>query len=191
MSEDVNLQSLLEKINRDGVDNARVEASKIVDAAKKEAAEIVKAAKADAEKAKADAEKAAADYESRAKETLKQASRDTVLKIEAAITTELKHLLTATVDAALAKPEVLSDLAVSAVKSIVEGGEVVCSSQLAQALAAKLVDRPEFKVTTDETTGAGFKVRVEKGRVEHTFTGDAIADELSRRLRPDLAALLK
>ena len=66
MSED--LQSLLEKINREGVEKARAEADKIIADAKAKAADIVKTANAEATKAKADAEKAAADYAARAAE---------------------------------------------------------------------------------------------------------------------------
>ena len=57
MSED--LQSLLEKINREGVEKARAEADKIIADAKAKAADIVKTAQAEAAKSKADAEKAA------------------------------------------------------------------------------------------------------------------------------------
>ena len=55
MSED--LQSLLEKINRDGVEKAEAEAQKIIDAANRRAAEIVSSAKDEAARAKADAER--------------------------------------------------------------------------------------------------------------------------------------
>ena len=44
---------------------------------------------------------------------------------------------------------------------------------------------------TDETLDAGFSVRLDGGRIEHAFTGDVIATELAKRLRPELAALLK
>ena len=77
MSED--LQSLLEKINREGVEKARAEADKIISDAKAKAADIVKTAQAEAAKSKADAEKAAADYAARAAETVRQAERVTGL----------------------------------------------------------------------------------------------------------------
>ena len=50
------LQSLLEKINRDGVEKAEAEAKKIVAAAQAKADEIVKNAQAAAAKAKAEAQ---------------------------------------------------------------------------------------------------------------------------------------
>ena len=55
------LQSLLEKINRDGVEKADAEAKRIVDAAKARADAIVKEAREAAAKEKAAAEKAAAE----------------------------------------------------------------------------------------------------------------------------------
>ena len=69
MSED--LQSLLEKINREGVEKAKSEAEKIVSEAKASAAAIVKAANDEAAKAKADAQKASEDYAARAAETVR------------------------------------------------------------------------------------------------------------------------
>ena len=59
MSED--LQSLLEKINRDGVEKAQAESDRIIAEAKAKAAAIVKEANEAAAAAKADAEKSATD----------------------------------------------------------------------------------------------------------------------------------
>ena len=47
-----------------------------------------------------------------------------------------------------------------------------------------------LSVTVDESLRSGFTVKVDGGRVEHTFTGDVIAAELAKRLRPDLAKLV-
>ena len=154
MSED--LQSLLEKINREGVEKARTEADKIIADAKAKAADIVKTANAEAAKAKADAEKAAADYASRAAETVRQAERDTILKIESSVTALLEK-----------------------------------APKLAAALKAQLASKGNVTVVMDDTLGTGFSVKTDGGRVEHAFTGEVIADELAKRLRPDLAKLLK
>ena len=43
----------------------------------------------------------------------------------------------------------------------------------------------------DEVTSSGFTVKLDGGRVEHDFTGATVAAELAKRLRPDLAALMK
>ena len=112
------LQSLLEKINRDGVEKAEAEAAKIVSAAKAKAEALVKDAEAAAAKAKADAEQAASDYASRAAETVKQGARDTILKIEAAVTTMLEQLLVKDVEKALADEATVKTLVAEAVKGV-------------------------------------------------------------------------
>ena len=60
------LQSLLEKINRDGVEKAEAEAAKIIAEAKARAGAIVQEAEAEAKKIVAEAKKNAADRPSTA-----------------------------------------------------------------------------------------------------------------------------
>ena len=65
------LQSLLEKINRDGVEKADAEAKKIIDDARAKADTMVKESRTAADRAKAEAEKASAAYAERAAETIR------------------------------------------------------------------------------------------------------------------------
>ena len=170
------LQNLLEKIKRDGVDKANAEAAAIVNKAKAEAAAIVKDAQAQAEAAKAAAKTQADQYAARAADTIRQAARDTVQNIESAVTTLLSALLTKSVDTALADPAVAAPLAAEAVKALVKGdaaAEVAANGKLVEAFQA------------------GFTVKLDGGRVEHDFTGAVVTDALASRLRPDLAKLLK
>lgn len=185
------LQSLLEKINREGVEKAEAEAKKIVDAAKAKAAQIVKEAEAAAAKAKADADAAAADYFSRAAETVRQAARDVVLEVRSSVTALLEKLLVKGVDAALADPAVSVKLVAEAIQQLSGQGEIACGAKLAAALGSQLAAAGNFTVVTDETFGTGFAVKLDGGRVEHAFTVEAIAEELAKRLRPDLAKLVK
>ena len=185
------LQSLLEKINRDGVEKAEAESKRILADARAKAEALVAQAKAEAERARADAAQAADDYARRAAETVRQAARDTVLKVEAAVTARLEKLLAERVKATLQDPKTVSELVADAVRSLAGNGEIATAPALAAALGRELAALGRFEVVTDETLEAGFSVRLDGGRVEHTFTAAAIADELARRLRPDLAALLR
>lgn len=188
------LQNLLEKIKRDGVDKANAEAAAIVNKAKAEAAAIVKDAQAQAEAAKAAAKTQADQDAARAAETIRQAARDTVLKVESAVTTLLSALLTKSVDTALADPAVAAPLAAEAVKALVKGdaaAEVAANGKLVEALRAQLAAQANIKVVLDEATQAGFTVKLDGGRVEHDFTGAVVTDALASRLRPALAKLLK
>lgn len=185
------LQGLLEKINRDGVEKANAEAVRIVGDAKAKAAALVKAAESAAAQAKADAEKAAADYQARAAETVKQAARDVVLGVRESVTRLLEGLLAKDVEAALADDAVAVGLVSAAIRDLTGPGEVVAGAKLAAALKAQAAALKDFTLVTDEALGTGFSVRLDGGRVEHAYTGEGIAAELAKRLRPDLAALLK
>ena len=190
------LQHLLEKIQRDGVDKAKADADKLVEAARAQARSILDAAKAEAEKVKGDARVEAEAFEHRAEETVRQSSRDTLLSVEKAVTALLTNLLLKDVNTALNSTELVSGLVVEAVKTYLCGkGSIVVATaaKLADALRAKLAAEAATGVTvvTDETIGTGFRVKLADGRIEHTFTGAAVADSLARQLRPRLAALMK
>ena len=184
------LQSLLEKINRDGVEKADAEAKRIVDEAKAKADALVKAARDEAAKLKADAEQAAADSAARAAQTIAQAARDVVAEVREKVTALLTRLLAEDVDRALADPAASAALAAEAIRELAGPGEVACGAKLAAALKAQLAAASGFTVVLDESVGAGFTVTCEGGRVEHAFTGEVIAAELAKRLRPDLAKLV-
>ena len=187
------LQQLLEKIQRDGVDKANAEAAAIVAKAKAEADTIVKKAQEDAAAAEAKGKADAEAYAARARETISQAARDTVLKVREDVTKLLTKLLAQDVSAALATEAV--PLAAAAVKELVtgSGAEVAASAKFVDALRAQLAAQAQngVKVVADEMTGAGFTVKLDNGRVEHDFTDAAISEALAQRLRADLAKLLK
>ena len=190
------LQQLLEKIQRDGVDKAKSDADKLVSEAQAQARKIVEAAHAEAAKIKADARQEAEAFERRAEETVRQSARDTVLNVEKAVTALFGGLLLKDVNAALNSAELTAELAAEAVRAYIgeKGGvEIAATAKLADALRAKLAAEAASGVTvvTDDTTGAGFRLRLANGRVEHAFTGAAVADALAKQLRPRLAALMK
>ncbi|MGN0846549.1 MAG: hypothetical protein ACI4RA_04100, partial [Kiritimatiellia bacterium] len=99
------LQQLLEKIQRDGVEKANAEAVAILAKAKADAAAIVKEAETKAAACRAQAETDAQAFEARAQKTIAQGARDTILEVKDAVGRLLEKLLAADVAAALAKPE--------------------------------------------------------------------------------------
>ncbi len=191
MSED--LQSLLDKINREGVDKAREQADKIIADAEAQAAEIVKQGEAQVAKFKAEAQVEAEAFTARSQDTLKQAARDVVLSIEQAVARLLAHVLAEDVDAALLKNDVIDKLVTEALSAYATGKkmEIVAGAQVVDMLRTKLAQKPEVTVVTNESLGTGFKVRLNGGRVEHDFTGATVSAALAKLLRPQLAALLE
>jgi len=184
------LQSLIEKINRDGVEKANAEAERIVSAAKDQASALLKSAKDEADRLAADAAKKADESAAHAQETMKQAARDAIKSVQDAVQRALEKLLTADVEAALADPATATAVVGDAVREIADKGEVTAGPKIAAALKAQLAAKPNFTVVLDETLGAGFTVKLDGGRVEYDFTAATIAAELSKRLRPDLAKLM-
>ena len=182
------LQGLLEKINRDGVEKAEAEAKRIIDDARAKADALVKDAQAQAAQSKADAEKTSAAYAERAAETIRQSARDIVIGVKDSVTALLENLLAKDVEKALG--DSAAQIAADAIKDLTGSGEITCGPKLAAALKAQLATLNSFTVTTDEALGAGFTVKIDGGRVEHDFTAETISTELAKRLRPDLAKLI-
>lgn len=91
MSEE--LQSLLDKINADGIQKAEAESARIIAAAKAEAEKIIAAAKAEADAVNAKAQDNADTLRARALSAAQQAARDIVLQLRA----ELKNRLNAAI----------------------------------------------------------------------------------------------
>lgn len=191
MSED--LQSLLDKINRDGVEKARSEAEAIIAKAREDAAAIVKAAKDEAAAMREESAKAAEADVQRATKSISQAARDTIVKVEEAVKQLLKNILETNVDKALGDEKTVAALAAKVVEEFVAKGdvEIAARKSLANALKSALASKNAVTVVMDETLGKGFSVKLDGGRVEYLFTSEVIAEELAKRLRPELAKLVK
>jgi len=190
------LQQLLEKIQRDGADKAKAEADRLLAEARAQAEATLASARAEAEEIKADARQEAEAYGLRAEETIRQAARDTLLNVEKAVTALFSKLLLTDVNTALDSTDIVAALASDAIHAYLGGKspvEVSASATLADALRSKLAAEAVTDVTvvTDEAAGSGFRIRLAGGRIEHTFTGAAVADALAKQLRPRLAALMK
>jgi len=194
MTED--LQQLLEKIQRDGVDKANSEADAILAKAKKESAALISSAKSEAEKFASDARQEAEKYAARAEESIRQSARNILLDVEQSVTELITKLLLKDVNTTLNREEIVASLVQEAVKTYISGEdfiEVDAIGKMTDAIRAKLAQDAVEGVTvvTDETTGSGFTIKIAEGRIEHDFTGAAVTTALSRQLRPGLAALLK
>ncbi len=195
------LQELLERIREEGVEKARAEARSILDAASKEAAGIVAAAREEAETIRKEAERDAEAFARRAEESIRQAARDVQTQVAQALQARFERLLLEDVKEALADPQALAKWISQAVAAYLEGGEKEIEVRLggeaarhAEMLRARLreeASRPEgLTIGADASFPHGFTVRLDGGRVEHSFTAEAVTEALARLLRPRLAALL-
>ncbi|NLB70002.1 MAG: hypothetical protein GX804_10055 [Lentisphaerae bacterium] len=195
------LQSLLEKIQSDGVEKANEKASAIIaEAEKKAEAKISEAERRCAElreKADADAEV----FRLRSEQAVKQAARDVVLGVSQSIQQTLERVLLENVRDNL-QGDFLRDFLASAIRAFADspdatgGMEIRVSPEQAEGLSdyarSKLAGavKDGVVIAPDSDVQSGIRVMLADGRIEHDFTDKAIMDAMSRILRPALTEII-
>ena len=189
------LQSLLEKIQREGIEKANAEAAELISEAKKKAAELL----SDAERKVAELNRKAdaAVLLSRSEQSIRQAARDIVLGVRQAVSDTLSRVLLDEVGKTLTG-DFLQTYLLKVVEQLgdVSGAEVHVAPADAEALLAfartKLGAAVQggLKVVADQDVGAGISVRMDGGRIEHSFTAQSVLEAMTATLRPSLAKLL-
>ena len=198
MTED--LQQLLDRIRREGVEKAETEAKAIVEAARKEAAETLAKAKTEAEDLRKEAEKDAKAFAQRAEQQVRQAVRDVNLQVAQDLENQVVNLLGDDVKGALADRGNVAKWVSQAVDAYPAAGEkgievelggqaAEWAGELRAQLRAKAADG--VRVEGSPAFPEGFTIRLAGGRVEQCFTAEAVTDALARLLRPQIAELLK
>jgi V/A-type H+-transporting ATPase subunit E len=195
---DIQVQELIDKIKKDGIEtasqeasrikaDAEVEARRIVEAAKKEADEIIEHGKQDAER-----------FEKAGVAALEQASRNLILAFKDEIQSLLDKLVSAQV-AADYNDDVLKAALPDLLKAWAKNDNI-----------AVIVPEPELskfqaffneKLTTELWKGvelrsnrklsSGFHISNKEGSIYYDFSAEAVASLLSAYLNPKLAEILK
>jgi V/A-type H+-transporting ATPase subunit E len=197
---EIQLQELIDKIKKDGIDSASEEAARLKAQAEREAGRIVEAARKEAEAviaaAKADAERA----EKAGIAAVAQASRNLILAFKGEIQAVLDRIAAREAAAAYngdvikaALPEILKNWAVKGSDSL---DILLPQAQLAslegffrEKLAAELKKGIELK--SDRNLGAGFRIANRDGSAYYDFSAEAVGDLLSAYLNPRLAEIVK
>jgi V/A-type H+-transporting ATPase subunit E len=201
---EIQLQELIDKIKKDGIESASEEASRLKSQAEGEAKRIVEAAQKEAEgivaKAKVDADR----FEKAGVAAIGQASRNLVLAFKTEIQTVLDKIVVQETSGAYntdvlkaALPEILKNWVA---KGTAQGSDsldlLLPAAQLSSLegffrdkLAADLKKGIDLKA--DRNLGAGFRIANRDGSAYYDFSADAVADLLSAYLNPRLAEIVK
>ncbi len=183
------LQHLIDRIRKEGVEKAETESSDIVAAAKAEAEKIIADAKAQAAKTVAQAEQDSAVFTTRSTQALEQAGRDLLLTVGKGIDSIFISLLKDSVSESMS-----ADVVAGLISKLAENGATVeVSSEMLTVLKAKFADKLKAGIDlgADSEILAGFKLMEKSGSAYRDFTDEAIVDALSAFLRPQLAEILK
>ena len=191
------LQSLLERIRREGVERGETEAARIVTEAKERAQKVVADAEAEARSLRLTAEADARASRERGEKALEQAGRDFLLALQRSVESLLRESLCETLGEALS-PEVVADMLVRLAEAY--GRHDMNESRVAVLLAKEDTERVAVIVMkryrelaqqgltmhTDEAIEKGFKVSFVDYKLYHDFTLTAIAEAMAPALKPPL-----
>lgn len=181
------LQSLLEKINQDGIMKAEAEKAKIIADAEKSAAEIIAEAKKSAAGIIAEAEKESAVISEKTVSTLEQSRRNIILQIRQELASRLHSAVGESAAAALS-PEFMAQLirelaaafaakpdSLITIRTAVKDADAL-DSALKAALADSFVKAP--RVFPGKEIAAGMEISFDGGKCFYDFTLDAVSDLL-------------
>jgi V/A-type H+-transporting ATPase subunit E len=197
---DIQLQELIDKIKKDGIESASEEALRLKTQAEEEAKRILDAARREAEdivaKGKADAERS----EKAGVTALKQASRNLFLAFKKEIEALLDRIVAREIDAAYTGevikgvlPEILKNWAARGSDAL----DIILSEKDRKSLedffntklAGELKKGVELK--TGRNLNAGFRIAEKDGSAYYDFSAESVAELLAAYLNPRLAEILK
>jgi len=199
---DEQLQSLLDRIRREGVERAEAEAASIVDEAKERARRVVAEAEAEADGLRRQGEADAAASRERAEKALEQAGRDFLLALQKSIEAILRETLRDTVAKALT-PDVVADMLVRLAEAYAAHDmnesrvDVLLAPEDREAIAALVMRKYRDLVNqgltlrADERLDKGFKVSFVDDNLYHDFSLTALAEALAPVLKPPLGEIVE
>jgi hypothetical protein len=185
----------MERIQKDAVDKAELEATSIISKAKEKAAEIVKAAEEEAKAKLEQADKDAVAFTERSERTLEQSARDLLLSVGKNLEKMILDLLSLQIEKSLDETTV-KNMLLTIAKSYSSNIDVEFSEADATKLSSFVMGefakqlKAGVKVESDKGVKFGFRVKLDGGKVSHEFTEAAMAESLSALLRPQLAKIV-
>lgn len=196
------LQSLLDRIQREGVEQAEAEAARILREAKDRARDIVSQAERDATDRLSKADEDSKVFVDRGSKALEQAARDVVIGVQK----DLERILVESVRESVGEtltPDVMAQMLVKMAEAygehnLREGRVDILLSQKDRDEIVRLfmdkfrsVVRTGLEVHMDAGIKRGFKVSYRDDKLYHDFTADAITDALAGLVKSPLREIVK
>lgn len=196
---ETNLDDLIARIQREGVQEAEIKAAQVIETARQEAESLKEKARREAAIITADAEEEIKRREAKFKQQMTLAGRDIILTVKREISTIFEHLLRQECQSCLTgKP--LEALLVKLIENWRQNRdndiEVLLNEQEKAKLSAGLLAAfQELAQNGIEVKGhpdieAGFRISLKEGHCYYDFTDQAIAETLAQYLGPELAKFL-
>jgi len=198
---EIQVQELIDKIKKDGIESASEEAARIKQKADTEASQILETAKKEAADILAKGKQDAERFEKAGVAALEQASRNLILAFRGEIQALLDNIVAEQVGKAYGD-EVLKAVLPDLIKSwATKGGNDSPAVLLPEASLKKLSDYFKGKLSAqlkkgvelkpDKNLEGGFRIAEKDGSAYYDFSADSVAELLSAYLNPRLAEILK
>jgi len=198
---DVQLQELVDKIRKDGVETAEAKAAEIIKNAEEKAASILKAARGDAEALIQTAKNEAERSEKSAVSSIRQAGRNLLIVFRDGIVAELDSIVKAETSKAY-DASLLAALIPRAVESWIEKSG---QNDIALLLSSSDLEKMESGLTSalksqiskglviraDSSLDGGFRIGTKDGAAYYDFSAESVAALFSAYLNPRVAEILR
>ena len=198
---EIQLEELIAKIKKDGVDAAETEAANIIDAAKKEAERIIAEAEAEADKILANAKNETERMVRSGEDSIRQAGRNLLISFRESVTKEINAILTKNVTAVYSSED-FAQLIVTVVEAWAKNPDtenltVILNDDTLKALEETVLASLKEKMLGGITLKAsnslegGFRISSKDGSAYYDYSAEAVVDMLSGYLSPKVASLMK
>ncbi|AFT83433.1 V-type ATP synthase subunit E [Borreliella garinii NMJW1] len=193
------VKDLINKIKKDGLEEAERISNDIISKAKKEAEEIVARAEEAAGALKAKSEKEINDYKRHALEASRQAIRDLIIGVEKNLKSLFENTLKDNVAEVFSDNNFLSELIIKITDSWIKEEKLVIQlnesdfSGLEQILRLKLGNKLKegIEIKSFKGISKGFKIQKKNTGLQYDFSVETIADILFDYLNPRFKEVIK
>jgi len=198
---EVQLQELIDRIKKDGVEAAEAEAEAILESAKEKAEKIISDAQAEADRILLNARNENDRMVKSSEDAIRQAGRNLLISFRESVTRELNAIVSENITAVYSSQS-LAKLIVTVVESWTgkpdaEDLSVILNSEdlkeLEQTLLAALKEKALRGITlkANDNFDGGFRISVNNGSAYYDYSAEAVVDMLSNYLSPKVTKLLK
>jgi V/A-type H+-transporting ATPase subunit E len=196
---EMKLDSLIERIKKDGVQEAQKASTQIQQSAKEEADRVIVAAKLEAENIIENAKEEAARLRANTISALKQSARDLMLSVREQLVNLCDAILKEDISKKLT-PDFLKELIVKVVdKWSPKKGEVVevvvaeeDAKKLKQLISAQFKEKTKvtIEIKISRNIDKGFGIGIKGSDVYYDFTDESILEALKTFLNPAMSTML-
>ncbi|MBQ9107083.1 MAG: V-type ATP synthase subunit E [Clostridia bacterium] len=198
---EVQLQELIDRIKKDGVEAAEAEAEAILESAKEKAEKIISDAQAEADRILLNAKNENDRMVKSSEDAIRQAGRNLLISFRESVTRELNAIVSENITEVYSSQS-LAKLIVTVVESWTskpdaEDLSVILNSEdlkeLEETLLAALKEKALKGITlkANDNFDGGFRISVNNGSAYYDYSAEAVVDMLSNYLSPRVTKLLK